>query len=272
MHSASTAPERFARWLDAQEDATNSDGSPRDAVALYRRVFAGIWLAYDVIDLVGGMTERERIWFPHAREHGLFAVQVVLVFCGAALLLGRHVWTAGMIAAAARATEAFCFFSLNDFFFGSVVYLLLAHSDGGPFERGRRPVWVRDALLFQLAWIYVATGVLKLNPDWLDGGQLFVRTQYLWHSHGWPFPAVVERAFASQAFDARLSQVGATLEIALGVVLFARRPYGVAAALVVAIHGFGAFVTNVWFFTASMAAGVLILFPRRPPTTPVRKA
>jgi hypothetical protein len=272
MSLASTVPERFARWLDAQGVPTRHHGRvptrhhgrvpTRDAVALYRRVFAGIWVVYDVVDLVGGMTERERVWFPHARSPWLLAVQAVLIVSGLSLALGWRIWGSGMVAAAARATEAFVFFSLNDFFFGSVVYLLLAHSDGGPFERGRRPKWVRDVLLFQLAWIYFATGVLKLNPDWLDGGQLFVRTQYLWDSHGWPFPAFVEHALSSQAFDARLSQIGATLEIALGVVLFARRSYGVAAALAIAIHTFGALVTNVWFFTASMAAGVLILLPR----------
>jgi hypothetical protein len=121
---------------------------------------------------------------------------------------------------------------------------------------------VRHVLLAELGWIYVATGLLKLNPDWLDGGQLFVRSQYLWNGQNWPYPAIVERALSSVAVDARLSQAGAASEIALGVVLFARRPYWLAAALVLGIHAFGAFVTNVWFFSASMVAGVLILLPR----------
>ena len=151
------------------------------------------------------------------------------------------------------------------------MYLLLAHSEGGPFARdavrngahpARRPRWVRDALLLQLGWIYVATGVLKLNPDWLEGGQIFVRTQYLATSHGWPYPHALSQAFTSLAFDATLSKIGAASEIALGILLFARGPYWIAAALAVGIHTFGAAVTNVWFFPASMAAGVLLLLPR----------
>jgi hypothetical protein len=162
----------------------------------------------------------------------------------------------------ARTYEAFEFFSLNDFFFASVVYLLLAHSRGGPFERGRAPRWVRDALLAQLGWIYLATGLLKLNPDWLDGGQLFVRSQYLWTSHGWPYPAFVERALACIQVDAWLSKVGVAAELTLGVLLLARGPYWLAVALVVGVHTVGAAITNVWFFSASMVAGVVLLLPR----------
>ncbi len=103
------------------------------------------------------MTERARNWFPHPRSPGLVALQIVLVASGVMLFAGRRVWEAGMVAGAARAAEAFVFFPLNDFFFVSVVCVLLAHSNGGPFERARRPRWVHDALLVQLAWIYVAT-------------------------------------------------------------------------------------------------------------------
>jgi hypothetical protein len=260
MSTGTNALERFERWLDADDD------SP--ALANFRRVFAAIWLAYDVIDLGWGMTERARVWFPHDRTPGLVALQALLVVSGAVLATGRYVWASGMVAALARGAEAFVFFPLNDFFFASVVYLLLAHSSGGPFEGDgpgaarRRPKWVRDALIVQLGWIYVATGVLKLNPDWLDGGQLFVRTQYLATSHGWPYPATLERALRSLSFDATLSKVGAASEIVLGVAMFARRPYWVAVALAIGVHAFGAFITNVWFFPASMAAGVILLLPR----------
>jgi hypothetical protein len=263
MSAASTALDRFQRWLSAQDDGR--------AVVAFRRVFAAIWVVYDVIDLGWGMTERARVWFPHDRGAGLLALQLVLIVSGAMLGFGRYVWAAGMIAAAARAAEAFVFFSLNDFFFGSVMYLLLAHSDGGPFAgdaarwppgRARHPKWVRDVLIVQLGWIYVATGVLKLNPEWLDGGQIFVRTQYLATSHGWPYPRALSLAFKSLAFDATLSKVGAGSEIALGAMMFARRPYWMAVAVAVGIHAFGAVVTNVWFFPASMAAGVILLLPR----------
>jgi hypothetical protein len=268
VSSASTVPERFATWLEAEDDG---------ALVLFRRVFAGLWLAYDAIDIVWGMTERSRMWFPHPRSPDLLALQAVLVASGAMLALGRRVWVFGMIAAAARVAEAFAFFPLNDFFFVSVVYLLLAHSEGGPFARrdagdpggaGSRTdvarAWPRDVLIIQLGWIYLATGLLKLNPDWLDGGHIFVRTQYLWTSHGWPYPAPMEKALSSLAVDAWLAKLGASFELGLGVVLMVRRPYWLAAGLVIGIHAVGALLTNVWFFSASMIAGVLILLPRAP--------
>jgi hypothetical protein len=259
MSTASTVPERFKCWIDAEDDEAG--------VASYRRAFAAIWLLYDVIDLVWGMTERSRIWFPHPRSPGLLALQSVLIASGVMLLAGRRVWEFGMIAAAARAIEALTFFPLNDFFFASVVYLLLAHAEGGPFARGKRPKWVRQALVVQLAFIYVATGVLKLNPDWLGGGHLFVRTQYLARSHGWPYPLFVEKALASLSVDAWLAKLGVAAELTLGTVLLAGRPYWLAAMLVIGIHTFGAATTNVWFFSASMVAGVLLLLRRRPEAT-----
>jgi Vitamin K-dependent gamma-carboxylase len=257
MSSASTVLERIERWTEAED--------PSSALPSFRRVFAAIWMVYDAIDLGWGMTERSRIWFPHPRDHDLVALQAVLLVSGAMLVLGRKVWPFGILAAVARALEAFRFFLLNDFLFVSVVCLLLAHSEGGPFERRYRPRWVRDVLLLQLAWIYLCTGLLKLNPDWLSGGHLFVRTQYLWTGHGWPYPALLERAFSSLPFDAWMSRVGAAFEISLGVVLLARRPYWLAAVLVVGIHAIGTLVTNVWFFSASMIAGVLLLMPRPRP-------
>jgi Vitamin K-dependent gamma-carboxylase len=268
MSSASSVPERVAarveHWFAAEDDG--------DSVSMFRRVFASIWVIYDAVDLTWGMTERSRIWFPHDREGGLVALQIVLVVSGVLLALGRSIWVFGVVAAAARGVEAFYYFSLNDFFFASVVYLILAHSGGGPFQSGRRPAWVRDVLLAQLGWIYVTTGILKLNPDWLDGGQLFVRSQYLWTSQSWPYPAFLEKALSSMAVDARLSELGALGEISLGIVLFVRRPYWLAAVLVVGIHGFGALVTNVWFFSASMAAAVLLLLPRPRARAAVRRS
>lgn len=263
MSAATRVLERFERWLDTDDEGP--------ALARFRRVFAAIWLAYDVVDLGWGMTERERVWFPHDRLPGLAMLQAILVLSGALLAAGRYVWVSGMVAALARGAEALVFFPLNDFFFASVVYLLLAHSDGGPFAgagmgptRGH-PRWVRDVLIVQLGWIYVATGVLKLNPDWLDGGQLFVRTQYLAVSHGWPYPAALERSLTSLSFDATLSKVGAASEIVLGVAMLARGPYWVAVGLAIGVHAFGALITNVWFFPVSMAAGVVMLLRRGRP-------
>jgi hypothetical protein len=245
---------RVARWMDAEDDDTR--------LALFRQAFAGLWLLYDAIDLAWGTTERSLSWFPHARDPRLVVVQIVLLVSGLMLVAGKRIWLFGVLAAAARTTEAVSFFPLNDFYFGSVVYLLLAHSAGGPFAGGRRAKWVRDALLYEFAWVYLATGLLKLNPDWLSGGHLFVRTQYLVRSQWWPFPAPVERAFQSMAVDSALARLGATLEIALAGVLLARRPYWLGVALALAIHVAGAAMTNVWFFSASMIVGVTLLLPR----------
>jgi hypothetical protein len=245
------------RWIDAPD--------PHGGVAAFRRAFAAIWLAYDVDDVVGAATERSCFWLPHPRSSELVVLQLVLVACGLSLVRGRRVWVAGMVAAAARTAEALAFFSLNDFYFGSVMYLLLAHSDGGPFARGPRPEcprWVRDVLLLQIAWVYAATAVLKLSPDWLDGGHLYVRTQYLAHGPGWPYPALLERALASTAVDAWLAKAAVAGELGLAVVAVARRPYWLGAALAVCIHGFGTLVTNVWFFSATMIAAMVLLVPR----------
>jgi hypothetical protein len=263
MSARSTVLDRFGRWLDAEEDGRS--------LAVFRKVFAGLWLLYDTIDLAWGTTERSLNWFPHPRDSRLVGLQIVLAVSGLMLVLGKHVWIFGWTAAVARATEALGFFPLNDFYFVSVVYLLLAHSTGGPFGSGRRPRWVRDVLLAELAWIYLATAILKLNPDWLSGGHLFVRTQYLVRSDGWPYPAPIERGLSSIRVDAVLARVGVVLELGLAGVLIARRPYALGVILAIAIHAVGAVMTNVWFFSASMIAGVVLLLPhtsvsRRLPT------
>jgi hypothetical protein len=265
MSQASSVAERFVRWVDADDGGRG--------VAPFRRAFAAIWLAYDVLDLVLGTTERSLDWFPHPRDPGLVVVQIVLIATGAMLLWGRGVWAFGMTAAAARTVEGLVYFPLNDFFLGSVFLLLIAHSEGGPFREGDRsgsrgPRWVHDALLAQLAFIYAATAILKMNPDWLGGGHLYVRTQYLVVNWGWPYPGWLEQRLAVVAFDAFLSKFAVLLELGLAGVLLVRRPYWLGVGLALAIHGFGAFMTNVWFLSATMIASVVLLLPRAPSARP----
>ncbi|HXX67100.1 MAG TPA: hypothetical protein VEK07_07960 [Polyangiaceae bacterium] len=262
----SIARDRFARWIGAR-----SDGRP---LAAFRRAFAAIWLAYDAVDVVWGMTERSRGWFPHPRDGRLVLLQLALVASGTMLVLGKRIWTFGLTAAVARGLEALFFFPLNDFYYGSVMYLLVAHSDGGPCaahgrlqeppDERRAPKWVHDVLLLEMAWIYLATATLKLSPDWLGGGHLFVRTQYLALGLGWPYPAFVAHALGNLAVDAALAKVAVGLELALATVLVARGPYWLGVTLAVTIHAVGALLTNVWFFSASMIAGVVFLLPRPP--------
>lgn len=243
-------------WL-AREDASGDVGR-------FRRALVSIWLGYDVLDVLFGLTERSLVWSPHARSPWLLVLQIGLIASQWQLLVGKRIYRFGMLAAALRLAEALTCFSLNDFYFYGVVMAILAHEDGGPFREGaRRPAWVRDALLVQLGFVYLATATLKLSPDWLSGGHLYVRTHYLARALDWPYPAWLMRRFDSLAFDSLMARVGAGAELALGAVLVARRPYWLGVALVVGIHTVGALITNVWFFSATMIAAVMTLLPRR---------
>ncbi len=140
-----------------------------------------------------------------------------------------------------------------------------AHALGWAWsQRGlaRVPRWVCDALRWQAAWIYLATGALKLNPAWLSGGHLYVRQAYLAAVLRWPYPAPLAHALSHLTVDAGLAWVAASWEILLGVLLVAGRPAAAIAGLAVAIHTFGALAMNVWFFGASMVAQVVLFLPR----------
>ena len=206
MSAATTALDRFERWLDAEDDG--------EAVATFRRVFAAIWVVYDVIDLAlgddralarlvparprsqarrppgGARCERRR---PRARP--------VRLGLGHDRRRGaRRPRPSSSSRSTTSSSRRSCTCSWR------TRRGVRLPGDVARRASGRRPRWVRDALIVQFGWIYVATGVLKLNPDWLDGGQLFVRTQYLAISHGWPYPEALSRAFTSLAFDAKLSE------------------------------------------------------------------
>ncbi len=248
-------------------DAEDEGGAVRRA----RRYFAGLWLAYDVVDLVLGGTDHASSWLPHSRVGSIVVVQVLLIVCGAALVGDRRPYVFGLLAVAARLFEAYVF-HLNDFYYYAVIMLLLAHGDGTPFDKRhdpKHPLWVRWALLAELGWIYISTGVLKLNVVWLSGGHLFARTQYLIHALDWPYPRALESAFASLRVLGTLSWLAVLAELTLGVCLWLRRPYWLGVTLAVAIHTFAALVTNVWFFSASMIGLVAILMPR---PAPMRRA
>jgi hypothetical protein len=247
----------LSKLLDAEDES--------DSVRRARRYFAGLWLAYDVVDLVVSGTDHASAWLPHARIPSIAVAQVVLILCGVQLVRDRQPYLFGVLAVAARLVEAYAF-HLNDFYYYAVVMLLLCHGDGTPLDKPRdpkHPLWVRWALLVELGWIYVATGVLKLNATWLSGGHLFTRTQYLIHGLDWPYPQWLANALAERSVLGAMSWMAALAEISLGVCLWARRPYWLVVTLAVAIHTFAALVTNVWFFSAAMIGLVVILVPRR---------
>jgi hypothetical protein len=244
--------------LEAYLARQDEDG----AVRRTRRWFAGVWLVYDVVDTLAGGVEHAREWVPHPPSVTLAAAHVVLIACGVQLVRDKRPFFHGLAAVGARLVET-SQYGLNDFFYYATMMLLLAHGDGGPFENGKRPLWVRHVLLAELAWIYFATGVLKLNADWLGGGQLLARTEYLVVGFDWPYPSSVRHAFQSMSFCAVLSRVAVTAELSLALVLAARRPYWLGVLLVAGIHVFAMLVTNVWFFSVSNIVAVSLLLPRR---------
>jgi len=89
-----------------------------------------------------------------------------------------------------------------------------------------------------------------------------VRTQYLVVTWGWPYPGWLEQRLAAPPFDALLAKLAVLLELALAAVLLVRRPFWLGVGLAVAIHVFGAFMTNVWFLSATMIASVVLLLPK----------
>jgi hypothetical protein len=245
--------------LDSYLARQDEDGAVRRA----RRCFAGVWLVYDIIDTLAGAVEHSRDWMPHPTNLALAATHTVLIACGVQLVLDHRPFVFGAIATGARLVETH-FYGLNDFFYYAILMLLMAHGEGGPFERGKKPLWVRHALLAQLAWVYFATAALKLSADWLSGGQLFARTGYLVRGFDWPYPSRLYQAFQSMHFCAILACLAVGSEFLLAFVLATRRPYWLGVVLVVGIHTFAMVVTNVWFFSVSNIVIVVLLLPRRP--------
>jgi hypothetical protein len=200
-------------------------------------------------------------------------LQLGLIATGVLLVLGQYVYFAGIACAGLRYWQT-RIFGLNDFHFFAVMTFLIAHGEGGPFRSGRRqdalgrpiapknPKWVRDVLLAQLAFVYAATAWLKLGPAWIAGNGIFVRTTYLKEAIHWPYPGFVASVLGSKAADAWLARAAVLSELALAVTIVRRKPYWLAVALAVGIHAFGAFATNVWFFSAVMVASVVLLVPR----------
>ena len=252
------AADRFRRWVAAET-------SPLP-LARFRIAFAAIWLAYDALDLATGATAHQlNPVDPLAGVWALRALQGLLVVGEIALLLGVRPRIAALGCAALRAVVAWRFFALNDFLYFSVTAAILSLArSGGALAVGTRtdervPRWPQDLLVLQAAWIYFATGLLKLNPVWLSGGHLFVRFQYLIAAYGWPYPHAFQRCAASLACDSVLAWCGAGAELLLAVLLAAGVARRYVVPLAVGIHLFAALALDVFFFGASMVAQVALL-------------
>ncbi|MGZ3736955.1 MAG: hypothetical protein ACXVC0_18440, partial [Bdellovibrionota bacterium] len=174
----SNAAYRLSSWFSR----TESGG----ALWRFRFAFALLWLIYDLADLFFRGTAS--ILFT-ADIRGLFALQLLLVGAQLLVITNMRARLACFLCFALRLAEAEYYFGLNDFYYYCVMMLLLSLvSLEGPEKPAKK--WPRSALLAQMAWIYFATALLKLNPEWLSGGHLFVRQAYLAGVQGWPYPAL----------------------------------------------------------------------------------
>jgi hypothetical protein len=243
--SLSAAGDPAVAWVEAD--------APHARVARFRRAFALIWLGYDALDLIlGGTAGNLDLPLGH-RPALLTACQLGLIGVQAGMALNRP--TAPLFALLAAILRGFelTVFGVNDFYYYTVICLWLAVPGN--------PRWRYDLLLIQTAWLYAATGLLKVNADWLSGGHLFVRAGYLWEAVGWPHPRPLEACSQTLACTAALAKGAVAAELALAGLLIARRGRPLAIALALGIHLFAALALDVWFFGASMVAQVWLLFP-----------
>jgi len=252
---------------------------PAAPLRSFRLAFAAIWLVYDVSDLATSATGNLGNWLETAAPRELQWLQAGLIATEVGLLLlgGRWVLPLGAAAALLRVLEYRGYLRLNDFAYYVATVAILANTRGpGLLSRGTDkelvPRWPRDVLVWQAAWMYLATGTLKLSPAWLSGGHLWVRFEYL-AALGWHYPAVVRQCVDSLACDRVLAVMGVVGEIGLGVLLFVRPRRRLVLPIAIAIHGFGALMTNVWFFGPSLVAQVgLLLTPDLTPRPPASQA
>jgi len=239
----------------------------------FGKAFAGIWLVYDLVDMVAKGTQSFLLLGGHGElVNQLTLTQVALIAIQAAWLFGFHPRAMAGLAAGVRFFEL-SFYSLNDFRYYWVICTILAVSDAQRHpSRGPAPAWGRDVLVLQTAWIYLASAILKMNPPFLSGGSLFVRQNYMLHALNWPFPAFYQKAMASLPFNSVLCWVGAVGEVVLPCLLVAwvffpkRRPLWrkLALLLMFSIHGFAAAALNVYFFGVSLLVQVSLLTGDRP--------
>ena len=239
---------------------------PAYPLVVFRIAFASIWLTYDVLDLWLHGTEGYFLknWTP-ALHFELLGVQLVLILFEIVFLSGYRPQLMALVLFLARGFEAWLF-HLNDFFYFCVVALIFTQIAPDSDHQDKAPAWPRDVLVWQTAWIYFASAVLKLNPAFLSGGDLYVRQNYLARALDWPYPAFYTRWISTLHGNAVLAWLGVAAEFALAAALAGwwfcpgkrtifRR---LAIILGLAVHGMGALALNVFFFGASMVSQVVL--------------
>ena len=247
---------RLRTWVSAEIAGTQ--------YFVFRRVFAAIWLAYDVIDVAFRGTLTQLTW-PYSGPYtkGLLALQLGCIAAELALVIGRggYLLTYACVALfLARWGISDRYFGLNDFRHITVVALLLVFvPPAGPVPR-----WIADLIRWETAWVYLATGFLKVNTAFLSGGHLYVRHNYL-RLRGWPYPGFVSDLIERHWFDRGLALFTVGSELLIGLLLFgrSRRGWRLALLIAIAVHGGAALFDDVWFFGASMIALVWCISTQR---------
>ncbi|MBI3295751.1 MAG: hypothetical protein HYZ71_13580 [Deltaproteobacteria bacterium] len=249
--------ERWRRWV-----GETTDHNPYIAL---RIGFALVWLTYDLMDLFYGGTQGVLWLVPDQTFHRAIQLsQLGVIFCEVGLLIGWRARWFAVGALLARGLEAYIF-PLNDFLYYCVSVFLLAQSECSNADRGKAVrIWPRDVFVIETAWIYLSTALMKVNTEFLSGGDLYVRQNYLATARDWWFPDLYRQWIAALSHNAILAWMGVIGEAALGAVLVAwwfwprhRRVFFLAAlGLTSAIHAFGAAMCNVFFFSASMIVQV----------------
>jgi hypothetical protein len=246
--------ERFQKWLMAECD--------QSGLIYFRRCFAAIWLVYDLIDL----TKAEfitNLWFLGITSdaHFVITLQVLVIGFELGLLFGFYPRICALGAGLTRAVFAYNF-GLNDFIYFAVICFILTQVD----PKSRR-AWPRDVLVLQTAWIYFASAILKMNPSFVSGGDLYVRQNYEAAVLPIPYPAFYLGWISDIQHDAYLAYLTIAMELILPVILFSwwffpkRRKIlrSVAIAMAVAMHGFAAYALNVFFFGLSLIIQILFI-------------
>jgi hypothetical protein len=210
-----------------------------------------VWITYDLCDVISHGTG-DILWTTGAPGGPLRTLQVALIVGQLCILLGIASPLACVVCFFLRLAEAQFFFGLNDYYYYCVMILPLAFA-------GEKRAWTRKFLLVQIAWIYFATATLKLNHEWLSGGHLYVRQNYLAAIQGWPYPAWYRTLFLSLRGCSWLAIFGVGAEFLLAALVLSRRFPRASKALALGVHLFAALALNVWFFGASMALGVILL-------------
>ena len=225
---------------------------------IFRIVFAAIWLVYDLLDFSFGELSRNFVVDANPPLHALAICQVLLIICELGLLLGWRARFFAFLCFGFRFWEA-SFFDLNDYFYFCTTALILSQCEISNGKNAQTPKWSRDVLIIQTGWIYFASALLKLNPLWLSGGDLFTRFRILSFDLGWLYPEFMKKMVFSMPFDSALAWFTVIAEFGIAILLFTRWSKRTLFILTMGVHLTAALTLNVWFFGASLISQVVIL-------------